>query len=466
MRAQNGGVHLNNFFNASFVGPTTSGVHGGFLVGPVPRGSIFGAGAGGGGGPSYGIPSRLDFYDVGQRGNVFGQLGQFYGQNKYDPTSRIENVTCPRFSQTTRFYEGQMDNFVPRNSNYNDKLLYEFKHMSDNYCIKYFKGLIVSFAQDQSWSKILQKKIEEKNVDDIEFVVAEVVDYVCDLMKNQFGGYFIQKLFGMCNEDQRTRIIVAATRMSFELVNVCLCSHGAKTVQILMENLNTPQQISLVISALSTGAVVLSSDPHGQHVIRCCLTNFSYEFNKLLLDKIVQNCIKIATNKSGCCVLQLCVEHSHGELRERLIDEVIANAIHLAQDPFGNYVVQHLVGLGIPEITADLIQHLRGKFTTLSCNKFASNVVEKFLLESGEEHATTIIEDLLENSKAASMLLINPYGNFVIQTALTVSQGKVFEKLLDLILENAPSMRNNIYAEKIFAWFEKRNVSLGTFMNK
>ncbi|KAG9145976.1 hypothetical protein Leryth_015621, partial [Lithospermum erythrorhizon] len=133
--------------------------------------------------------------------------------------------------------------------------------------------------------------------------------------------------------------------------------------------------------------------------------------------------------------------------------------------PTSNYVVQHLVGLRITEITADLIQHLRGKFTSLSCNKFASNVVEKLLLEADEKYATAITEDLLENLQAASMLLINPYGNFVIQTALTVSKGEVFKKLLDLILENAPSIRNNIYAEKIFAWFEKKNISLGKYMN-
>lgn len=86
-----------------------------------------------------------------------------------------------------------------------------------------------------------------------------------------------------------------------------------------------------------------------------------------------------------------------------------------------NYVVQHLVGLKLPRVTETLLERLQGSFVTLSCNKYASNVVEKIILESGEEHSTKIIAELLR-SPSASMLLVDPYGNFVIQTALQVSK--------------------------------------------
>lgn len=88
---------------------------------------------------------------------------------------------------------------------------------------------------------------------------------------------------------------------------------------------------------------------------------------------------------------------------------------------FSNYVVQHLVGLKLPRVTETLLERLQGSFVTLSCNKYASNVVEKIILESGEVHSTKIIAELLR-SPSASMLLVDPYGNFVIQTALQVSK--------------------------------------------
>lgn len=84
-------------------------------------------------------------------------------------------------------------------------------------------------------------------------------------------------------------------------------------------------------------------------------------------------------------------------------------------------MVQHLLGMKMQEVTADLLRRFQGCFVSLSCNKYASNVVEKFLLESGEDHSAKIIMELL-TSPNASMLLLDPFGNFVIQSALSASK--------------------------------------------
>lgn len=72
------------------------------------------------------------------------------------------------------------------------------------------------------------------------------------------------------------------------------------------------------------------------------------------------------------------------------------------------------------EVTKYLLKRFQGGFVSLSCNKYASNVVEK-LLQSGEEISGAIIMELLRSSNA-SMLLVDPFGNFVIQTALSASR--------------------------------------------
>ncbi|GKV10305.1 hypothetical protein SLEP1_g21692 [Rubroshorea leprosula] len=91
----------------------------------------------------------------------------------------------------------------------------------------------------------------------------------------------------------------------------------------------------------------------------------------------------------------------------------------------------------------------------LSCNKYGSNVVEKCLMESGEQNAAQIIMELL-NNQTASMLLLDPFGNYVIQSALKVSKGDVHVALLNLVWKNSPMMRSNIYGKKVLAWFEKK----------
>ncbi|KAL3505081.1 hypothetical protein ACH5RR_034922 [Cinchona calisaya] len=341
------------------------------------------------------------------------------------------------------------------NSNNNRQLYARNRHQLNGFSLRDMRGRIVPLAKDQNGSKILQAKLDSSNEREIEMVLSEVIYYIADLMKNQSGSYFVQKLFVVCSEEQRIRIIVTVTMNSAQLVDICLDPSGGRSMQKLLENLSTPEQISLVISALSPHAVALANDPNGQHVIKYCLINYHYEYHKHLLNEIANNCYQIATDKSGCCVLQACVENAYGEPKRRLIEEIIKNALQLAEDPYGNYVVQHLLGLKIPEVTALLLGQLQGHFVALSSDKYASNVVEKFLSESGKQRSTTIIIELLTSPNAGS-LLVHPYGNFVIQKALSVAKGEVYIALRNLINNNSPSMRSNLFGRKILDWFENK----------
>ncbi|KAK3011705.1 hypothetical protein RJ639_011655 [Escallonia herrerae] len=355
-----------------------------------------------------------------------------------------------------------MVNSMPNNTKFSRSNLCNSRnfYQLSNFSLEKMRGWIVAWAKDQYGSKILQTKFDGLSWDEIEVVLPEVIDHVGDLMKSQFGNHLIQKLVVVCDEEQRTRIILSVTKTPFQLIGICLNQHGARTVQKLLEHVSTPHQVSLVMSALSLGAATLANDQNGHHVIQFCLVHFSSEDNKHLLDEITENCFGIATDSSGCCVLQSCVEHSRGEPRDRLVSEIMANAIYLAEDPYGfvfqlfllfpsstatninmlqfvfitssNYVLQHMLGLRIPEITADLLRQLKWSYVSLSCNKYASNVVEKCLVDSGEEHSTEIINELLK-SPNASMLLVDPYGNFVIQSALSVSTVSLLSHLSALV---------------------------------
>ncbi|KAK9080241.1 hypothetical protein SSX86_001917 [Deinandra increscens subsp. villosa] len=268
--------------------------------------------------------------------------------------------------------------------------------------LKELRGMIHALAKDQNGCRLLQAKFENPTNEEIEFVLT-------------------------------------------------------RAMQKLLENLTDPGQIALAMAALRPGAARLANDPNGHHVIQYCLIHFPGDVNEPILNEIADKCYEVATDRSGCCVLQACVEHSHGKVRNRLVAEILRNAVLLAEDPYGNYVLQHMVGLKVAEFTARLVRQLQGNFASLSCNKYASNVVEKCLNESGEVISRQIVMELITCSNP-SLLLIDPYGNFVIQSALTVSKGYVYERLLELISDNMSSMRTNLYGKKILAWFEKRRI--------
>ena len=83
----------------------------------------------------------------------------------------------------------------------------------------------------------------------------------------------------------------------------------------------------------------------------------------------------------------------------------------------------------IPNVTAFLLRMLKGNFQALSKSKYGSNVVEKCLKECNEQQADNIITELLE-SPWVSSLFVDPYGNYVVQSALEVSQVRNSGQLL------------------------------------
>ncbi|KAJ7966557.1 Pumilio-like protein [Quillaja saponaria] len=339
-------------------------------------------------------------------------------------------------------------------SNVNNRRPQWLPEPSNYLSVNDFRGKILSLAKDQYGCRFLQRKMDGLTTEEIDMIFFEVIGHVNELMFDPFGNYVVQKLVEVCSEEQRTQIILMMTKSDFQFVSICLNMHGTRAVQKLLEHVTTQMQISLLMAALSPGAVALTKDMNGHHVIQNCLIHFSDDNNKPLLNEVANNCFEIATDKSGCCVLQQCIEHSRGEIRKHLIAEIIANASLLAEDRYGNYVVQHLLGLRMPDATESLLRQLEGKYVSLSCNKYGSNVVEKCLTELGEQHSENVILELLR-SPNVSMLLLDPYGNYVIQSAWIHSKGFIREYLLDLVRQNSPIMRSNLYGKKVLARIEK-----------
>ncbi|XP_044474663.1 putative pumilio homolog 8, chloroplastic [Mangifera indica] len=342
---------------------------------------------------------------------------------------------------------------VPRNPNLKSRQW--LQEPFDSPSLGDLRGNIVTLAKDQYGCRLLQNNILHMTKEGTDMIFVEIIDHVCDLIIDPFGNYVVQKFVEICSDEQRTQIVQMLTNIDFQLVRICLSMHGTRAVQKLLEHLTTPQQISMVAAALVPGIVTLIKDTNGHHVIQYCLKCFPDQDKKYLLNKVVDNCFGIATDKSGCCVLQQCVEKSKGLQRERLIAEIIAYAHHLAEDRFGNYVVQHVLGLRVPQITADLLRQFEGHYMHLSCNKYGSNVVERCLIESGEQQSMRIIMELL-GSPNVSMLLTDPFGNFVIQKALSVSKGLLHDALWNLVKSNIPMMRSNMYGKKVLAWFDRK----------
>jgi hypothetical protein len=71
-------------------------------------------------------------------------------------------------------------------------------------------------------------------------------------------------------------------------------------VQKMIATINSPEEASMIVSALSPGAVTLMTDVNGYHVAHCCLMKLPHKHNQ----------VRITFFNSDVVWLLYCVKYS------------------------------------------------------------------------------------------------------------------------------------------------------------
>lgn len=119
------------------------------------------------------------------------------------------------------------------------------------------------------------------------------------------------------------------------------------------------------------------------------------------------------------------------------------------QDAFGNYVVQYVLELGQASASGAVMRNLLGHYAELSMQKFSSNVVEKCLKLGGMDAEREAIVQEMVTSPLLARLLQDSYGNYVVQSALSVSNSALHQALVDAIKPFLPALRGTPHGKRI-----------------
>ncbi|OWM80655.1 pumilio homolog 12-like [Punica granatum] len=319
--------------------------------------------------------------------------------------------------------------------------------------LRSLQGRIAEVACDQDRCKALQWKIEQGlDEEEIQILFREIIEDFVVLTTHKCGNYVVQQFIELCSEQQRNLITLMLTAGEAPLIfYICCDQYGTRVIQKLLDNATTPHIKTVLLSTIAQKVAELVKNPNGRHVITHCLEKFSNEDNEFLYREVAENCDCISTDRSGCCVIQKCVDYTRGEQRKMLVDAIIAQALYLSMNEYGNYVVQHILKLKVPGFTTALIKQLEGNFVFLSCDKYASNVVECCFRESGIEHFIVILDELLRDPIPMAVFL-DPFGNYVFTSAVEVSRSKgfdaIFHMLQGIIQRNAKLINGHFHGKK------------------
>ena len=113
--------------------------------------------------------------------------------------------------------------------------------------------------------------------------------------------------------------------------------------------------------------------------------------------------------------------------------------------------MQYILDTGVVDACERVLSQLKGRFAMLSCQKFASNVVEKALKLStvGMEHWRNIIVVELTEAADHSELLKDQFGNYVLQSALRVTSGDLHSRLVQAIKPHMACLKTLQHGKRI-----------------
>ena len=116
----------------------------------------------------------------------------------------------------------------------------------------------------------------------------------------------------------------------------------------------------------------------------------------------------------------------------------VLNAQNLIQNPFGNYALQFAFKIWDKKDSFEIMKKFYEKILFYSIQKFSSNVIER-CIEISDDFSNFYFNFIINNKNSLNYLLINNYGNYVIQTLIKkfeFSDKKKFDCLKKLLKEN------------------------------
>ena len=332
--------------------------------------------------------------------------------------------------------------------------------VSQNETEEFLKNAI-NYIKDQQGCRFIQKKISENpEISDRLFDI--LYPNIITMSKDLFGNYVIQKILENLKPNYLAKFIEL---ISQDFINISISLYGTRVVQKLLEIVSKPSNISdkeiynqcfqSINNYITKSIVELSSNNNSSHIIIKYVNEIKYPQNDLLYKEVYNNFVPLCKNKHGCCVIQKCIDFGNVEQKNKLLELSNLNCQNLISDQFGNYVIQFVLSLNVNIINAKVHEILYQNLVPLCKEKYASNVIEKFFINKSKE-SMDIINILLNNEKYLHELIMDPFGNYIIQRILLIIEGENRTKLIHYIVKWYPEIKSLSFGPRLISKLHER----------
>ncbi|KAH7930832.1 hypothetical protein BV22DRAFT_1124596 [Leucogyrophana mollusca] len=281
---------------------------------------------------------------------------------------------------------------------------------------------------DASKLRELRKRLDSgtMTVEETDQVAGDFLDgEIVDLASDWLGNTVVQKLFEKCSPGPRFAML---ERITPHLAMIGIHKNGTWAAQKIIECVQTPEEVGLIVQNLRAYAPPLLLDQFGNYVVQCCL-RFGAPANDFIFDAMVDRMWEVAQGRFGARSMRACLESPHITLSQqrRIATTVILNSIPLATNPNGALLLTWLLdtsafpsryNLLAPRFTPHLSHLCTHKLASLTVLRIVNQkiepeasrqIVQALFSSPGDHVLTDVLGDQVNGVAVVHKILTSPF---------------------------------------------------------
>ena len=299
-------------------------------------------------------------------------------------------------------------------------------------------------SKDQSACRYLQKLLDANPQEILKYLYNPLCTYILPLINFPFGNYLIQKIIMHLNQEQLYEIL---NKISKSFLEICNNIHGTRVIQTIIDNLKTPKITNYFYQLLRPHIIDLLKDLKGTFVVQKFL-KLHKDYSNKINDIIVDGSHILSTQRHGSCVIQKYLGLEEPYYVPKLIDKLLDNSLTLIVDQFGNYVIQNILKKNNKNYGNKLAEKIVENVVYFAKHKYASNVVKKCFDCCDGIYLANLIDNIQKQENLIELIL-DEYGNYVVQKVLTLSSNAMKRQIIKLITININELKACNHGERL-----------------
>ena len=368
-----------------------------------------------------------------QNNNIYNQ-----NNNAYPYMNNINAFNQFNQNNNSGIINNNMNNNILQNNNSMDEsLLYHLSYIQ-------LAQQCHIIAKNQNGCRYLQNYISSNPELLKKVFFPKILEHFQELSNDQFSNYLVKKIFQYLNEEMLFNLIQTLIPL---VEQIGTNQYGTRVLQDLIDFLNTEKVFLAFVNIIIPHVKLLVTDLNGSHIIYKLILTKNKKV-KIIEDIICMQVKDIAITRKGCSFLKKYFDFENENDLIKIKQCILQNLTEIITDQYGNYVIQSILIKEGSKIVKEFIIEISKNIVFFSNNKFSSNAVEKCF---ENESMKNIILDQFIQKDIFEKIILDKYGNYVIQKAIAKADDNRKNYMLQLLIPLIPSLKSQYFGQRLLS---------------